>query len=119
MIGISNDGSNCSRDEIQVSSNARNQYNEVTSPGDLPKPNVTSEYLFILEVNSRWKSKKDKRSITRYRSFFYMDCRNFSQFFNTFIFVSKNVVYIHWLSSIFIKFNNVSPPLQCNNSQVD
>lgn len=119
MIGLSNYGSNFSKNEIEVGSNGRNQCNEVASPGDLPKSNVTSEYLFILEVNSRWKSKKVKRTITRYRSFFYMYYRNFSQFFNTFIFVSKNIVYIHWLSSLFIKFNNMSPPLVYNNSQVD
>ena len=116
MIAISNDGSNFSRDEIRVSSNGRNQYILVTSPGGLPKSNVTSEYLFILEVNSRRKSKKVKRSITRYRSFFYMDYRNFSQIFNTFIFVSKTVVYIHWLSSTFIKLNKVSPRLGYSNS---
>ena len=89
----------------------RNNY-KVTPREDLLKSNTISEYLFLLQVNSKYKLKRNTKLPVRCRSFFYKNYMDCGSFYKALVVTSSHIVYTNWLTILFPKPNKVSSGLQ-------
>ena len=79
---------------------------------DLLKSNAVSECLFLLEVNSKYKLKRNTKHPVRCRSFFYENYIDCGSFHKALLVTSSHIVYTNWLTILFPKLNQVSSGLQ-------
>ena len=89
----------------------RNNSN-ATSKKDLFKSNATSECLFLLEVNSKYKLKRNTKHPVRYRSFFYKNYIDCGSFHKALLVTSSHIVFASWLTILFPKLKQVFSGLQ-------
>lgn len=89
----------------------RNNSN-ATSKKDLFKSNATSECLFLLEVNSKCKLKRNTKHPVRYRSFFYKNYIDCGSFHKALLVTSSHIVFASWLTILFPKLKQVFSGLQ-------
>lgn len=89
----------------------RNNSN-ATSKKDLFKSNATSECLFLLEVNSKYKLKRNTKHPVRYRSFFYKNYIDYGSFHKALLVTSSHIVFASWLTILFPKLKQVFSGLQ-------